>query len=763
MAEQEFNTFTIKLPQSTTWDGVRAERFVDQFLQTFPANVAFGIHAEQNYIEWQIHDFIGGKQDLIEAQILSLYPEAEVSVGVPKVSRSGDEPVYRYVSKYEYMNDVFLAPIKHAREIKDVDPLIGVTQVMGMLKEGEYISYMLYVASTSQAFYKEGEKLLTREVHGEGLWGLLNPQKVDRYVPAIQQVLADKLENTLLLQCVLWVQVESPHKERLEALLGLNSQLIHLDRPEFNGIRRVQENIQSHAVYVDKLELEVDSGLFGLMVEFLRGEKAKPEIQALRKKTRLVLEPREIAALWHLPHSAFTAPTIRWVKPSPPKELIGSRDGVQLGTGQYKGKGEPIYISDKARETHMMVIGRSGMGKSTFLHNLIHQDIAQGKGVAVLDPHGDLVRDVLRSSIPSARENDVIILDIANPDFPPPLNPLAVPENARQEATGGQELITILERVYGSMSGTPRLTNTLKMALSTLWQSTQPTVLDVERIFDDPVFRRKLVAKAPLAIKMVLSKFWKEFDERSDARQEDILSPIRTRMQTFYGNSTLLPMMCHPDTLDFEQIMMKKKILLVSLNVSDRKVSKLEKDFLGALIVSQLQMSAMGFPEGKRYPYYLYIDEAQRFVTSSLPEMFAEVRKRGLSLTLANQVLAQIPDKALDVVLGNVGALVTFGCSHEDARTMSPYMKPSFDAQDLVNLDKFTCAVWMKHNEKTLPAFLLSTEPPPHSSKTTDEREGYLRQLSIQRYTPKSRAEIEAWISKRYAGDDNAPDEPDEA
>jgi hypothetical protein len=171
------------------------------------------------------------------------------------------------------------------------------------------------------------------------------------------------------------------------------------------------------------------------------------------------------------------------------------------------------------------------------------------------------------------------------------------------------------------------------------------------------------------------------------------------------------------------------------------------------MLITNFQLAAMSRPpveEEHREPYYLYVDELQQFVTTSMPTVFSEARKFGLSLTAANQFLGQLKGSTLDAIMGNAGASVVFASGPEDARTLAPLLQPQFSSEDIVNFDRFHAAVKLQVNRKTMSAFSLQTQPPIPVADDAEEREARIRQKSIQNYTPWSRQEVESWYEQRY-------------
>jgi hypothetical protein len=506
----------------------------------------------------------------------------------------------------------------------------------------------------------------------------------------------------------------------------------------YNAIQWVERPLPEHTKYIRTIEADRASDALTLYQSLRAGNRAA------WLPPRLILEPRELAAIWHLPHKECRAPRIIWASglQDVPEAVTRLTEGSELGIGKYQGGDSVVRLPAVDRVTHLNIVGKTGTGKSTLMHHLIHQDIAAGRGVAVIDPHGKLVRDILQVSIPPERENDVIVLDLANEAYPPPLNPL----RGIGGYTGTLKVVGIIERLFEGTEGAARMASYLRASLIPLQSEPHATMRDVARMFMDDVYREQ---KLDATDDVETQDFWDfQYSIGSPALRRQIAEPIVNRIRPFYANPYLYPTLCHPDALDFRTLIHQNKIILISLAMDDECVPEQERNLVGALLMSRLQMS--GMKAGTQSLFYIYIDEVQRFVTTSLPDMFSEARKYGLSLTTANQFLGQLTGKTLDAVIGNVGTTVVFRCGHDDASALATYMKPQFSAQDLMDLDRFEAVIKMQVEGQTQPAFSLLPFTPLPVPEDAAEREARIRQCSITTYTPKSREEVLAWLRERY-------------
>lgn len=743
----EMWVYTLTLPRTTLWNAPTAQHFIEQLVLTFP-HLLLRIHATHEAVSWQLVDVEQATNPpLMEKFVRTIYPGAEVQAA-PLQPRAPDERVYRYVCYYQQTN-LFLAPLIEVGSIQQFDPLRGISQTMSALHPGEAVSYTVALGGLAQDAYKVGEQAITQStihplqfVTRQGMADAFDKwasgtDKVEKYVSRDQRVLEEKLRQPLVSAAVL-VQVETADIERLgELLVLLDGQMQHFTNSPYNSLQPANRRLDVFGVWLDSEMRVVQSDTSAIVWRWLQGlgEDRPP---------RLILTPVELAALWHLPNESYAAPRILWGGNNVhvPEAVVRQTQGVTLGQGKYQGAFVPVRLSAADRAAHITVVGKTGTGKSTLLHHLIHQDIAAGAGVGVIDPHGTLVRDLLRGSIPVTREQDVVVLDLGDSAYPAPLNPL---RNA-QGYTATLRVVSLIERLFAGTENAVRISSYLRAALLALCSQPEPTLRDVARFLMEEVYREAVLDACD---DPETQDFWDyQYSASSPQMQRQIAEPILNRLRPFYANPTLYPLLCHPDVLDFRTLLEQRKIILISLGLDSSRVPEQERNLVGALLISQLHAAAVRAPLPDRF--YLYIDEVQQFVTTALPEMLSEARKYGLSLVTANQFLGQLQGTTLEAVLGNVGASVVFACSPQDASTLTVYTRPQFGAQELTALDRFQAVVRMQVNGQTQPAFNITTQTPILVTPEAIDREQRLRWQSRQQYTPKTREDVLVWLRERY-------------
>lgn len=484
-------------------------------------------------------------------------------------------------------------------------------------------------------------------------------------------------------------------------------------------------------------------------------------------KSLLVLSASEIAALWHLPNDLFLARHIAWAGTPIPAELTTkTEESVCLGWVVSPSHPQLVYLPSADRAYHHYITGKTGMGKSTLMHNLIHQDIERGCGVVVIDPHGKLIDDILLSSVPQTRLKDVVLLECGQTACPVPLNPFRIPEGV-SFTSAFNYLYWVLSKVYESVWRPGRMDLVFRNLLHALLCDPESTPLDIERLFINKSYRASVIAKVGTHPdgSTAMQNYWRNFGTKSRSEQAETSSPILSRTGIFLGNRALEYMTCHPQTLNFQALVQGRCIVLVNLA---GEAIRSEVGSLGAMFLAGFYMAseAIGYlPDNALPRCYLYVDEVERIITTPLPDMYAQARKAGISLTLANQYLDQLKDDTLHGILGNVGTKFIFECGDRDARTLAPELEPEFDRHALQNLGKYHAVVKTRFEGRTLSPFVVKTLAPP----LRDENDlASVRRKVLLHNRFISAQEVQDWLRERYApvpadtspNDDDVPPNP---
>lgn len=334
----------------------------------------------------------------------------------------------------------------------------------------------------------------------------------------------------------------------------------------------------------------------------------------------------------------------------------------------------------------MYVIGKTGTGKSTLLEAMIRQDINNGQGLALLDPHGDLVEKIV-SQIPKDRVNDLIYFNVPDIENPMGFNPLerVVPRKTALAASG---LLEVFKKIWLDSWG-PRTEHFLRNVLLTLLEQPCSTLADVPRLFADGEFRKRALDKISNS---QVRDFWlKEYAGYPPRFRAEAIAPIQNKVGAFLTDPILNRIITQPkSSFDLRQVIDTSKILLV--NLSKGKIGETASSLLGSLLTARIGLAALSRadqPEEERRDFYLYLDEFQAFTTLSLANMLAELRKFRVNLTLVSQSFSQLEVRLKEAVLSNVGTFICFRTGISDAQLLAQEFEPDFSVSDFINLPNY--------------------------------------------------------------------------
>jgi CxxC-x17-CxxC domain-containing protein len=412
----------------------------------------------------------------------------------------------------------------------------------------------------------------------------------------------------------------------------------------------------------------------------------------------------------------------------------------------FRNQQRVFGIKTDDRRRHMYVIGKTGMGKTNLLENLVIQDIQHGHGVAFIDPHGDTAEKIIKA-IPAHRINDVIYFNPADQEFPLAFNVMeSVSLEHRHLVASG--LVGVFKKIWADSWG-PRLEYILRNAILALLEYPGSTLLGVTRILVDKEYRKRVVDKVT---DPVVKSFWvDEFTKWNDRVLQEVIAPIQNKVGQFLSSSLIRNIVGQTkSSFDVREAMDSQKILI--LNLAKGRIGEDNSALLGAMMITKIQLAAMGrvdIEEDTRKDFYLYVDEFQNFATESFANILSEARKYRLNLVLANQYVSQVDEKVRDAIFGNAGTIISFRVGAADAEFLEKEFEPIFMINDLVNLPKFNVYLKLMIDGVAGDAFSATVLPPIELRGTAENIEKVIR-ISRERYTSKKQ-DVEDKI-RRWTG-----------
>jgi hypothetical protein len=729
------------------------------------AVVAFEIANPSNSDE--ISFFVGAPRKfvgIVERQIHSFYPKASIErVKDYNVFSPGS---FTSASSLQLKEKDFL-PVK-TYQFLESDPLNNITNVLGKFdekKEGAAIQLLVKPARGDwrtkgrevahkmqqgrrladvkkdnffREFFRGFYKLAVKKDDDQKKDILKSDKETVQLTPEEQEIVK-KIEgkaNKSGFQANIRLVASALTQERSEAILAeLENAFIQYDSPGLNGFKVTREN---------KLRPK------NIAFNFIFRNFADSE--------SFILSSEEIASIFHFPLFSTETPKIAWLKArtaAPPSNI--SKEGITIGFNDYRGVETVIRHSDDDRRRHFYIIGQTGTGKSTMMEEMAKQDIKNGKGVCVVDPHGDLVDHIIEC-IPKERAEDVVYFDPADMERPFGLNMLEFDARKPEQKTFViNEMINIFDKLYDlRQTGGPMFEQYMRNAALLVMEHTESgsTLMEIPRVLADEEFRRM---KLSHCANPVVKNFWEKEAEKAggEAALANMVPYITSKLTQFISNDMMRPIIAQEkSTINFRSAMDNRQIILV--NLSKGKIGEINANLLGMIIVGKILISALSrvdMPEGERKDFYLYIDEFQNFTTDSIAQILSEARKYRLNLVIAHQFIAQLKEEISKAVFGNVGSICSFRIGAEDAEFVQKQFEPVFDANDLMNVDNRNAFMKLLIASQVAPPFNMKTYPP-----TTGNAEvaAAIKELSKLKYG-RNRDIVNAEIMKKASFVSAAP------
>jgi hypothetical protein len=433
----------------------------------------------------------------------------------------------------------------------------------------------------------------------------------------------------------------------------------------------------------------------------------------------VLLSSAELASLAHFPATEIRNERLETasMRAKLPPDLFTTGE-VQIGVSEARGEVRPVAIPDSVRARHLYIVGKSGSGKSTLITNIAVQDIKRGEGVCVIDPHGDLVSDLL-DRIPEHRVSDTIYFNVSDREHPIGLDMMNAKSEAEIEILT-DDLITTFRRLTESWG--ERMETILRYAFNTLLRTPKATFLDVQKLLTNEGWRSSVVRNLNFP---PLTDFWySQFPNMP----KDATQPILSRMTKIVLSPTLNAIFGQSEnTLNFNDVIHNRKILLINLGGDSRDrnneqlaVSDEMKKLIGSVIVSQLQLAAMrqaSMPEAQRVPCRFFVDEFQNFVSGAFPKILSEARKYKLSLTVAHQYISQLDEATRNAVFGNVGTMIVMPLGQKDAAYLGAELG-AYTPEDVANLSPERHDALCRPTTMAADTFLFTTLAPAQITRS---------------------------------------------
>ena len=729
-----------------------------QSLPSFPAS--FEIIGSNSEIVYQLginesgsgHSFhdtgSSSEQDVLQSSFTTHFPMADLEAGDDVLRRSlspfKGQPVGYSVVDFGLLNLAY-QPLQRWSRFA-FDPLSSLVNILGQISLGEVAGLQVLFSPVRQAWTSAIQQVAQTFSDGGNATARFSANPNDSIVQA-----SAKTDSPLFAVVV-----------RIFAISRNGNTFRSNDQIAFDLCRRLGQSLSPLSSENSNALLALDNQSANRNGDTQIYDDEDHFRDLLARQTRrhgMLLSLDELVGLAHPPCETVQHP--RLVRPVPgeeslPPHLLQS-EGALLGLHAYRSQEQRLVWPDAFRNRHAYLLGATRMGKSTLLLNLIAQDLEAGRGLCLIDPHGDLAKDVL-ALVPPQRNSDTLYLDFADRDHPPALGLLQAGDEWEARLLCS-DLLSILRRLFASSWG-DRLEHILRHVLLTLLsdQSQVHTLRDIRPLLSDKAYRERVLESLS---DLDLKAFWRsEFPSYNPST----FSPIYNKLGLLLSSPIIRNIVAQSQSkLHLSSVMSsgvtgRHRILLVNLNQS--LIGEDNAHFLGAMLVSKLQIGAMQSlrrERVERVPFTLYVDEFQNFVVSSFEKILSEAGKAGLSLVMANQFLEQLPAGLQMAILGNVGTLVSFRVSSEGGRLLEREMAGKFKQNDLVSLERGEAVARIgqaRHSYfiKTLPPPQVATPLPTSSTRNDGNEEADAVSAIIERTRIeccRSRAEVEVELNER--------------
>ncbi|MDP2671255.1 MAG: type IV secretion system DNA-binding domain-containing protein [bacterium] len=705
-------------------------------------------------------------KSFVESQIYAQYPTAEIREAVDYTKSIGDNS---HVAASEItLSKDFIFPIKTFRDF-EVDPLAAITSALSSLGNSEQLWLQILVRPVDDFWQDRGHeyvKLVREGTHPVSI----NPQDiiidVGKQIVSVGANIFPYIAKGPTPVDPHPGPVRTPPPPRLSAGQELELKMIE------NKLSKIGFETKIRAVAVAQSEDSARQKLGGILGAFkqfttanLNGfiaDSDSPSSSAVvtsfqqrsfpeKESGDFILDIEELASIFHLPNLSVETPTISWTrakKGEPPLNLP-TENATLLGETMYRDLSTRFGIKKADRRKHMYLIGKTGVGKSTLIKNMIIQDMRNGEGVAVLDPHGQLIEELLEF-VPENRIDDVVIFNPADADYPVSLNMLEMVD-PRQRTLMADSLVDVFKKYFANSWG-PRLEYILKNCILTLLEVPNTSLLSITRLLTDKDYRKFIVDKIN---DPQMKAFWRDEYARMEQNERlitEAISPIQNKVGQFLNSELIRNIVGQAkSTIKVDDIINRRKLFFV--NLASGRIGANNTSLLGAMIVSQLQFAAMrrvDIPEQQRVDFFLYADEFQSFATESFAVILSEARKYRLDLTITHQYIEQMPEEVRDAIFGNVGTLICFGVGNQDAHFLEREFSPVFLENDFINLGRFEMYLKLQIDDFSSTPFSARSLAPYTDATNLHERAVQISRMNYSRPVERVEKMIKKWTETKF-------------
>lgn len=644
----------------------------------------------------------------------------------------------------------------------EVDPLNSLINILSKLDKDESLALQYTVRSARGSWHGISRRVVSNIIKKQSVkHGLAAASAFGRIINGFNEVFKTAPKprdpnnplDTKKLSAVEEEMLKAIEEKNLKAGLDVNIRVV--------ACAHTKEKANVYLENVSSAFMEYNNFSYGNVFSRLRKNNSDQIIKDFiyryfRESQGFLLNSEELASVFHFPLSTTETPNIFWLtaKIAPAPANIPN-EGISLGENVYRGVKREVRIRRSDRRRHTYIIGKSGVGKSVLLANMAIQDIQNGEGVCVLDPHGDLIQDIL-DRIPPERAEDVIIFSPGDLERPLALNLLDYDERyPEQKSFVINEMIGIFDKLYDlKATGGPMFEQYMRNAMLLIMDDPESgsTLMEIPKVLADEDFRRLKLSRCK---NQPVVDFWRKEAEKAggEAALANIVPYITSKLTSFISNDMMRPIIGQQKSaFNLREVMDKQKILLIDLPKG--LVGEMNAYLLGMILVGKILMAALSrtdMPSEERKDFYLYIDEFQNFTTNSICQILSEARKYALNLIIAHQYIGQLVKnnntEIKDAVFGNVGTTVCFKIGSDDAAFLVKEFAPVFNEYDLINVDKGLACLKLLVDNSTSRPFSLKTIWPLLGVKRPGMADK-IRALSRLKYGQNARL-VEAEISRR--------------